>query len=475
MPVTDHFERVSLRNIWVERHARQRREIDSTQLRSSIAQRGVLNPVLVTAETGPSGQHWKLIAGERRFDACQFLELPDIPIRKMEDLSPLELVIIELEENIKRQDLTWQEIVATIETIHKAYGDLTPGWTMTQTADAMGYSLPTISLYLRVAAELNNEKIRTSGTVREAFNHLARKDQRAGAEALQDLIESTRPAEGGKTTSAPLILRSEDLSMTDVEYAILSEPPPPPPIPIPIINQSFLDWAPSYEGPKFNLLHCDFPYGIGVFSGPQGREGGNLAANQGIAGYADKREDFFTLLEGFCENLFKFCSFSAHVMFWYSEENGDEMRRIFKLKAPDIHFIKHPLIWFKSDNSGIASDVRRRPRHTYETCLFGTVGERHIVQVKADCYPAPTDKTLHASAKSEPMLRHFMSMLVDESTALLDPTCGSGSALRAAESLGASRVFGIESDPGHFKAATWAMNSFRGLRQLAKAAEGTAK
>jgi DNA modification methylase len=38
-------------------------------------------------------------------------------------------------------------------------------------------------------------------------------------------------------------------------------------------------------------------------------------------------------------------------------------------------------------------------------------------------------------------------MFVDENTIMLDPTCGSGSAVRAAEALGAPRILGIELDP----------------------------
>jgi len=44
-----------------------------------------------------------------------------------------------------------------------------------------------------------------------------------------------------------------------------------------------------------------------------------------------------------------------------------------------------------------------------------------------------------------------MQMFVDENTTLLDPTCGSGSALRAAESLGARHVLGLEKDEEYAK------------------------
>ena len=50
------------------------------------------------------------------------------------------------------------------------------------------------------------------------------------------------------------------------------------------------------------------------------------------------------------------------------------------------------------------------------------------------------------SEKPQGVLRHYFRMLVDQHSAVLDPTCGSGSALRAAASCGASRFLGIELD-----------------------------
>ena len=52
------------------------------------------------------------------------------------------------------------------------------------------------------------------------------------------------------------------------------------------------------------------------------------------------------------------------------------------------------------------------------------------------------------SEKPQGVLRHYFRMLVDGHTSLLDPTCGSGSALRAAASCGASRFLGVELDKG---------------------------
>ena len=63
------------------------------------------------------------------------------------------------------------------------------------------------------------------------------------------------------------------------------------------------------------------------------------------------------------------------------------------------------------------------------------------------------------------MLRHFFSMFVDETTSMLDPTCGSAASLRAAEDLGAKSVLGLELDPNYAKAANTRTLQARVLRQ----------
>ncbi len=144
---------------------------------------------------------------------------------------------------------------------------------------------------------------------------------------------------------------------------------------------------------------------------------------------------------------------------------------MFRNKAPSIEWVRDPIIWGKSDNAGIIRDARKHPRHVYESCLFGYRGNRNIVKSVGDFYAAPTDRKLHPSAKPEPMLRNFFTMVVDEHTEMLDPTCGAGSSLRAADSLGAKRVFGIELDPEHASISQIALNNARRLRSASKVVE----
>jgi DNA modification methylase len=187
-------------------------------------------------------------------------------------------------------------------------------------------------------------------------------------------------------------------------------------------------------------------------------------------GYEDDQETYRNLTEALCLNLDKIMSISGHLMFWFSPKWEIEKwtRECFARLAPSIGWTRYNLVWLKSDNAGIAASPQYEPRHIYETCLLGSRGKRPIVKIVADAYSCPTDKTLHVSCKPEPMLRHFMQMLVDENTSMLDPTAGSGSALRAAESLGAKRVFGLERDPKMVEMALRALKNERLKRSASR-------
>src|SRR5271166_3283188 len=127
-----NFSLVDPRSIIVQRDQRQRREIKTGDLKDSIAKYGVLNPVIVRKKEhyrspadgfyGPYEIELVLISGERRLQSCLELIAEDgerwkdlrIPVRFFETLTPTEASVIELEENIKREDLPWRDRVKAI-------------------------------------------------------------------------------------------------------------------------------------------------------------------------------------------------------------------------------------------------------------------------------------------------------------------------------------------------------------------------
>lgn len=107
-PTADQDEKVSeLRQIRLEEiepDASQPRrafdEIALDEMAISIAEHGILQPIVVT----PYGGHYQIVAGERRWRAAKKAGLEKIPaiVRTLSDQHKLELSLI---ENLQRQDL----------------------------------------------------------------------------------------------------------------------------------------------------------------------------------------------------------------------------------------------------------------------------------------------------------------------------------------------------------------------------------
>jgi ParB family chromosome partitioning protein len=83
-----------------------RQEMDETalqELADSIAQRGILQPLLVRPNPGKAG-HYQIIAGERRWRASQRVKLHEVPVL-IRPLSDTDAMAAGLVENLQREDL----------------------------------------------------------------------------------------------------------------------------------------------------------------------------------------------------------------------------------------------------------------------------------------------------------------------------------------------------------------------------------
>lgn len=483
MKLTHSYTIVPVSFIRVDRPNRQRRELTTEDLEASIKINGLIHPPVITRDG-------LLISGERRYMACRALGWANIPVHWAEDMTTAEQQILELEENAKRRDLTWQENLQATKRVHEIFLAEDPDWTLTETAERLGISLAWLSTHKKLWPFLDDPKIMGCDKLREAYNIIVRQETRAQAddaamlfsvvaEIMQDKDsggtgEGESPSASGDQPSAgeaSPIQETGNISRPPglASQGILTNPMimPAPSIIAPILVRSFLEWAPRYSGPKFNLIHCDFPYGVNLFDGAQGR------GAEPTAGYVDTPEVYWELLDCLCENLDRLMSISGHLVFWYSSKYGNQRRTqdVFAAKAPSLDFQPHDLIWHKTDNAGIAPDARRDPRHVYETAMLASRSSRQIIQTVGDCYGAPTEKTLHPSTKPEPMLRHFFRMFVDDATNFLDPTAGSGASLRAADSLGAKLVVGLEINPGYAEVANAAFIAARRKRDAASEIE----
>lgn len=110
------------------------------ELAASIQESGLIQPVVVNKREGK----YYLIVGERRWRAAQYLKWKKIPVI-IKDISPNEVVIDALVENIQREDLNAVEIAEGIELMIKK-----TGMNQEQTAEKLGMNRTTVTNYLRL-------------------------------------------------------------------------------------------------------------------------------------------------------------------------------------------------------------------------------------------------------------------------------------------------------------------------------------
>lgn len=459
-------------SIKVDRETRQRTTLDKDidNLAEQIGRVGQIHPIVIHDDG-------RLVAGERRLEAHKRLGYTEIRCTIFEQLPHNEAYLIELQENLARKQLPWQDEAKAILNYHNQKTEQIPGWTQLGTSNDIGIATGPTSLYLAVAKRLNDPDVAACQTLQGAFNLLRGRAERNIASAqnrglqIANVLPEILPAAGTKeerTAALQNLLGTNDgleqlMAKPNADpFAILdsgriAEASLRKQAEVERVNQEddvvqtadFLQWAEAYNGPKFDVLHVDFPYGKN-YTGANTRKTGKAHI---APRYKDDPDVYWTLLEAFLEHQDKFTFPIAHCIFWFDMDFYQPTRESFE--AAGWRLVQpHPLIWTKP-YQGVAADTKRRPRHCYETALLLSRGDRKLVKLDQDYYEMRTDEKLHINQKPVQMLKHFLRMIVDEHSAVFDPTCGSGTALSAAKLIGAARILGLELDPSNAEVARY--------------------
>ncbi len=395
---------------------RQRSDMgDIEELAKSIANAGLINPIVVDENN-------VLIAGERRLRACKALGMDMIETRLLSNLTEIEKELIELEENAKRKNLTWQEHTDAVYRYCEMRRNEEPGISVVELALELGVSKSKLSEDLNIAQAVKDDNniagLDKRGSALKAMAKNKMRDQREALNAL-DLSSSPAPTQSKEVVRGPCEL----------------------------LNEDFLKWIHTYEGLPFDFIHCDFPYGIEI------DKSGDQLSSEHQSQYSDSFDIFTRLILGLSEARdMGIIAPNSHLMFWCATKYLQETRVLLQ----DAGFtVKHtPLIWHKSDGKGVSPNPYYDARHVYETALIATVGDRHIRRVVDDVYAGPVSNKWHRNEKPFYILMHFFNMFVKRGeTRMLDPTCGSASSVKAARINQSKYALGLEIDPAIYKDA----------------------
>lgn len=112
-----------------------------TELATSIKQQGLLQPLIVRElESG----RYEIIAGERRWRACQLIGLHEVPVilRQVDDETAMAIALV---ENLQREDLNAMDQARAMYRLTTEFG-----LTHQQVADLLAKSRAAVSNYLRL-------------------------------------------------------------------------------------------------------------------------------------------------------------------------------------------------------------------------------------------------------------------------------------------------------------------------------------
>ena len=131
---------------------------DLQELAESIGRFGLDNPLTVVPDE-ETPDKLLLVAGERRLRALVLLGATEVPVEIRGDLPPDEQKLLELEENIQRSSLSWQERAEGLrqyELLQRGLADKRGelAWTSEDTAKKSGTTVSTVCREIRIAQKL---------------------------------------------------------------------------------------------------------------------------------------------------------------------------------------------------------------------------------------------------------------------------------------------------------------------------------
>jgi ParB/RepB/Spo0J family partition protein len=413
---------VKLSEIQVE-PGRFRKTIEEEPLQElveSILEHGLLHPLVVRST--PNGL--KLVAGERRLRAIDRIygqgktirfgdtEVPFgcVPVLGV-DRSELQARMLELEENLRRVDLPWQERVEAIAFIHDMKKAESEDWTMKDTADLVSdlsgakTSAPSVRQAVILNRYLSIPEVAKAPSQREAIKRLYR------------VMEShLRAAIGKKAEESPL---ANNLVFQQVDaregLKALQEP--------------------------IDVYVMDPPYGVGAH-----RYGLWEARGVVQAQFNDSWSNVSVLLKEVAQ-LMAEKGPSAHAYVFC------DIRRFFDLAEIMVsagwRVWSRPLIWVRegAELKHTGGNPFYGPVRAYETILFAIHGTRPLVSVSSDVILCPSVPGIKRSTqKPVELYVELLKRSAYPASVVCDPFCGSGPIFGAAHRLGL-KAYGFDIDP----------------------------
>ncbi len=394
-------------------------------LARSLFRKGYIHPITLKADSD------ELVAGENRYRAHRLLldsnlsprDCPfgSIPVTRLSNLADDEVLEAELEENILRTDLTWQEEAQAIKKLHLLRSSQATDWSFADTANelqepgegpASGGQRTKVSESIILADHLDDPLVANAKTRKDAIK--AVKDlnkHKARKKAVEDFDDfMATPLENGdsKESSSPHTL----------------------------IKGNYFDEISSIPDASYNIILTDPPYGIDI------HRKGTFDAD--VHEYDDSKDYFDEIIASLANESFRIATAEAHCYVFCDIRRWPDIEKAFFIAGWDCW--PRPLIWHKGNIGSFAnSDIG--PRSTYECIYYGVKGHKLVQHNDMDviCINQST-RSDHPANKPIELFYNLLARSAFPGDKVIDFFCGSGPIFPAASAHKAIAT-GIELNP----------------------------
>lgn len=412
--------------------SRQRTEIQKpplNELKDSILKLGLLNPpTFVQRDTSL----FQLVAGERRLRAIdllaeekksflcngQIVEPGMVPILLFSREDRLSRFEAELEENLIRVDLPWQDRTRALAELHKLRTAENPSQSLRATATEVATRMVDTSS-ANVAQQYKS--VRIAAAIAPFLEDPTILKARTETEAYQLVLKQEAEKYG-----AELLRRRKVKAESDLRINLRCA--------------DAMELMPSMDEAQFDLILSDPPYGVGA-DGDGYRDRTVLHHN-----YDDSPENARRILQAILTEGFRLTKPKANLFLFTDIQHFDWLCQHARQMAWTPW--RFPVIWQKSVSEGLVPWGRNGFIHTYDVIFFATKGRKGLSSPLVDILSYPRvarSERVYAAEKPLPLLERLIEHSTLPGDVIFDPCAGSGSTLIAAKRLKRHAV-GLEID-----------------------------
>lgn len=420
--------------VTVNQRQRKTRPSQIEKLANNIQAVGQIHPITVDSENS-------LVAGFRRLMACQLLNQKVKAIRKSDIKDPILLQEIELSENIQREDLHWGDRILALDALYNLKKERDPSLSQERFAYDIGSTQSSVSEDLTVAAMIKNQpRLLEFANKEQALRAVKQIRSAVLVDALKERVEKEQAEQSEQEAQ----IQTDSASETEPKQPEKPVDPRKAYIEKKVLLGDCCEILPRWKPKSFDLIVTDPPYGIELLKQKRRKHPDGFVASEEAYG-KDTAEAFIQLMDVVIPIFYEIMKDESHLWLFFGIEHYEWLTS--KLKETGFLVDKVPALWIKQ--IGQTNWPEYNLARGYETFLFARKGtmplQKQGVLNWFRIQPLSPEEKFHPTEKPISLMFNIISLSAAPGMTLLDPFCGAGSTLVAAQRLGLNFV-GIELD-----------------------------